>query len=162
MPFGLKNVGATYQRAMVTLFHDMMHKEIELYQHIADLRKLFSRLRKYKLRLNLAKCTFRVKTGKLLGFVVNKNGIEVDPDKVKAIREMPIPKSESKIGGFLGRINFRARFISQLTTTCNPIFKLLWKKQKMEWDTECHEAFDKIKRYLENPSVLVSATPGDR
>ncbi|RDY06371.1 hypothetical protein CR513_09628, partial [Mucuna pruriens] len=118
MSFRLKNVGATYQGAMVTLFHDMMHKEIEVYvddmiaksktleQHIEDL------LHKYKLRLNPAKCTFGVKTGKLLGFVVNKNGIEVDLDKVKAIREMPVPKSESEVRGFLGRINSIARFIS--------------------------------------------------
>ena len=63
MPFGLKNVGATYQRAMVTLFHDMMHKEIEVYvddmiaksrereNHVQILKKLFERLRKYNLRL---------------------------------------------------------------------------------------------------------------
>ncbi|RDY14742.1 hypothetical protein CR513_00144, partial [Mucuna pruriens] len=69
-----------YKRAMVTLFHDMMHKEIEVYmddmiaksktieQHIEDLRKLFIRLRKYKLQLNPTKCTFGVETGKLLGF----------------------------------------------------------------------------------------------
>jgi len=67
MPFGLKNAGATYQRAMVTLFHDMMHKEIEVYMddmiakcregenHVQILKKLFERLRKYKLRLNPAK-----------------------------------------------------------------------------------------------------------
>ncbi|RDY06362.1 Retrovirus-related Pol polyprotein from transposon 17.6, partial [Mucuna pruriens] len=140
MSFGLKNAGATYQRAMVTLFHDMMHKETEVYvddmvaksktleQHIEDLLKLFSRLRKYKLRLNPSKCTFGVKIGKLLGFVVNENGIKVDPDKVKAIREMPVPKSKSKVRGFLGWINFIARFISQLTATYSPIFKLLRKK----------------------------------
>jgi uncharacterized membrane protein len=68
MPFGLKNVGATYQRAMVTLFHDMMHKEIEVYvddmiaksregeNHVQILKKLFERLRKYKLRLNPMRC----------------------------------------------------------------------------------------------------------
>jgi len=92
MPFGLKNVGTTYQRAMVTLFHYMMHKEIEVYvddmitkfesedDHIVNLRKLFERLRKFKLRLNPAKCTFGVKSGKLLGFIVTKKGIEVDLD----------------------------------------------------------------------------------
>ncbi|RDY05741.1 hypothetical protein CR513_10379, partial [Mucuna pruriens] len=97
MPFGLKNGGATYQRAMVTPFHDMMHKEVKVYvddmiaksktpgQHIDDLRKLFERLRKYRLRLNPTKCTFGVKTGKLLGFIVNERAIELDPDKVKAI-----------------------------------------------------------------------------
>ena len=68
MPFGLKNAGATYQRAMVTLFHDMMHKVIEVYvddmiaksqgkdDHVVNLRKLFERLRKFQLKLNPAKC----------------------------------------------------------------------------------------------------------
>ena len=79
MPFGLKNVGATYQRAMTTLFHDMMHKEIEVYvddmiaksrtevEHVEHLLKLFQRLRKFRLRLNPNKCTFGVRSGKLLG-----------------------------------------------------------------------------------------------
>uniref|UniRef100_A0A2N9ISZ3 Uncharacterized protein n=1 Tax=Fagus sylvatica TaxID=28930 RepID=A0A2N9ISZ3_FAGSY len=76
MPFGLKNAGATYQRAMVTLFHDMIHHEIEVYvddmiaksrtaqDHLTDLRKLFQRLKKYQLRLNPNKCAFGVTSGK--------------------------------------------------------------------------------------------------
>ena len=74
MSFGLKNVGATYQRAMVALFHNMMHHEIEVYveEHLVNLRKLFERLRKYQLRLNPAKCTFGVKSGTLLGFIVSQ------------------------------------------------------------------------------------------
>ncbi|RDX78145.1 Retrovirus-related Pol polyprotein from transposon 17.6, partial [Mucuna pruriens] len=89
MPFELKNTGATYQRAMVTLFHDMMHKEVEVY--VDD---MIAKLRKYKLRLNPAKCTFGVKTRKLLGFIVNERGIEVNPDKVKAIQNMSTPRTE--------------------------------------------------------------------
>jgi len=72
MSFGLKNAGATYQRAMVALFHDMIHKEVEVYvddmiakskteeEHLVNLQKLFERLRKYRLRLNPTKCTFGV------------------------------------------------------------------------------------------------------
>ena len=83
MPFGLKNSGATYQRAMVTLFHDIMHKKIEVYvhdviaksqgedDHVINLKKLFERLRKFQLKLNLAKCTFGATSKKLLGFVVS-------------------------------------------------------------------------------------------
>ena len=109
MPFGLKNAGATYQRAMTTLFHDMMHKEIEVYvddmivksrtevEHVEHLLTLFQRLRKYKLRLNPNKCIFGVRSGNLLGFVVNERGIEVDPAKVKAIKEMPAPKSKKQV-----------------------------------------------------------------
>ena len=172
MPFGLKNAGATYQRAMVTLFHDMMHKEIEVYvddmiakskskeEHIANLQKLFDRLRKFKLRLNPAKCTFGVRSGKLLGFVVSQKGIEVDPDKVRAILEMPAPRTEKEVRGFLGRLNYIARFISQLTATCEPIFKLLRKDQPMEWNNDCQNTFEKIKRYLQSPPVLVPPVRG--
>lgn len=106
MSFRLKNAGATYQRAMVTLFHDMIHKEIEVYVddmisksqteevHLVHLKKLFERLREFKLRLNPNKCTFGVRSGKLLGFIVCQKGIEVDPDKVKAIQNMPPPQTE--------------------------------------------------------------------
>ncbi|PKI58690.1 hypothetical protein CRG98_020914 [Punica granatum] len=82
---------------MVTLFHDMMHKEVEVYvddmiakskegeDHLVNLKRLFDRLKEYKLRFNPAKCTFGARSGKLLGFVVSERGIEVDPDKNAAI-----------------------------------------------------------------------------
>ncbi|XP_022736187.1 uncharacterized protein LOC111289419 [Durio zibethinus] len=172
MPFGLKNAGATYQRAMVTLFHDMMHKEIEVYvddmiaksregeDHIVNLKKLFDRLRRFQLKLNPAKCTFGAKSGKLLGFVVSEKGIEVDPDKIQAIQNLSPPHTSKEVRGFLGRLNYIARFISQLTYKCDPIFKLLRKHDPGEWNDECQEAFDKIKEYLSNPPVLMPPMPG--
>jgi len=172
MSFGLKNAGATYQRAMVALFHDMMHKEIEVYvddmiakseseaEHILNLRKLFERLRKFKLKLNRTKCTFGVKSGKLLGFIVSQKGIEVDPDKMHAIIEMPNPNTEKEVRGFLGRLNYIARFISQLTATCEPVLKLLRKNQVVKWNEDCQAAFDKIKQYLQDPLVLRPPKPG--
>ncbi|XP_017972718.1 PREDICTED: uncharacterized protein LOC18601752 [Theobroma cacao] len=57
--------------------------------------------------------------------------------------------------GFLGRLNYIARFISQLTCKCDPIFKLLRKRDLGEWNEECQIAFDKIKEYITNPLVLV-------
>ncbi|PKI73122.1 hypothetical protein CRG98_006487, partial [Punica granatum] len=130
MPFGLKNAGATYQRAMVTLFHDMMQKEVEVYvddmiakskereDHLVNLKRLFYRLKEYKLRLNRAKCTFGARSGKLLGFVVSER------DK------------------------------------CQPLFRLIRKNAAIEWDEECQKAFDTIKAYLVQPPVLVPPTPG--
>ncbi|RDX72486.1 Retrovirus-related Pol polyprotein from transposon 17.6, partial [Mucuna pruriens] len=79
---------------------------------------------------------------------------------VLSLQEMPTPKTELKVWGFLGRVNYIARFISQLTITCSPIFKLLCKNQKMDWDLDCQEAFEKIKKYLENSPVLVLAVLG--
>ena len=172
MPFGLKNAGITYQRAMVTLFHDMMHKEIEVYvddmiaksqgenDFVVNLRKLFERLRKFKLKLNLTKCTFGATFGKLLGFVVSKKGIEIDPDKVRAIQDLPPPRTQKKVRRFMGRLNYIARFISQMTAKCDPIFKMLRKHNSGEWDEECQVAFDKVKEYLTNPPVLVPPIQG--
>ena len=83
MPFGLKNDGATYQRAMTALFHDLMHKEVKVYvddmiaksykseDHLLSLKKIFDHLLKYKLCLNPAKCIFGATSGELLGFIVS-------------------------------------------------------------------------------------------
>ena len=78
-----------------------------------------------------------MKSEKLLGFIVSQKGIEVDPDKVRAILEMPHSSTEKEVRDFLGRLNYIARFTSQLTATCEPIFKLLRKNQVMEWSEDC-------------------------
>ncbi|KAA3466637.1 RNA-directed DNA polymerase (Reverse transcriptase), Ribonuclease H [Gossypium australe] len=123
------------------------------------LRKLFLRLRKFQVKLNLAKCTFGARSGKLLGFIVNEKGIEVDPDKVKAIQELPLPRTQREVRGFLGRLNYIARFISQLTERCDPIFRLLKKHNPGTWDEECQKTFDKVKQYLSNAPVLTPPHP---
>ena len=99
----------------------------------------------YKLRLNPNKCIFGVRSGKLLGFVVGGKGIEVDPAKVKAIQEMLAPHNEKEVRGFLGRLNYIARFISHLTATCEPIFKLLKKDRVVKWNDDFQIVFNKIK-----------------
>ncbi|PKI34803.1 hypothetical protein CRG98_044806, partial [Punica granatum] len=162
-----RNAGATYQRAMVTLFHNMMHKEVEVYvddmiakskegeDHLVNLKRLFGRLKEYKLRLNPEKCTFGARSGKLLGFVVSERGIEVDSDKVKAIKELPPPSTVREVRSFLGRLNYIAHFIANLTDKCQSLFRLFRKNAAMEWDHECQKAFDTIKVYLIQPPILV-------
>ena len=139
MPFGLKNASTTYQRIATTMFHDMMYKEVKVYVddmmvklktregHPTALKKFLIRVEKYNLRLNPKKCVFEVTSGKMLDYIVNQNLIKVDPDKVKAIREIPVPKIEKEIRGFLGKLQFISRFIAKLTVVCEPIFKLLKK-----------------------------------
>ena len=92
MPFGLKNVGSTYQRMMTRMFESLLGKNIEIYiddmvvnskvvsEHLGDLRVIFEILRSYKLRLNAFKCSFAVGSGKFLGYMVTHKGIEVNPD----------------------------------------------------------------------------------
>jgi hypothetical protein len=90
MTFGLKNVGAMYQRAMNLIFHDLLGIILEVYiddiviksagfrDHLADLRVAFERMRKYQLKMNPLKCAFRVSAGRFLGFIVHEKGIEID------------------------------------------------------------------------------------
>ena len=100
-----------------------------------------------------------VKSRKLLGFVVSQKGIEVNLDKVKVILEMLEPRTEKQVRGFLGRLNYIARFISRLITTCEPLFRLLHKNQSVQWDDDCQVAFERIKRCLMNLPVLVRPVP---
>ena len=109
---------------MVTLFHDMMHKEIEIYvddmiakshtsrDHLVDLRKLIKCLVKYRLRTNPNNCVFGASSGKLSDFIVSQKGIKVDPAKVQPIQAMPTPQTEKQIRNFLGKVNYIARFIA--------------------------------------------------
>ena len=73
---------------------------------------------------------------------------------------MPEPKTEKEVRGFLGRLNYISRFISHLTATCEPIFKLLRKDQAIRWNDDCQRAFEKIKEYLHNPLILMPLVPG--
>ncbi|WJZ98644.1 hypothetical protein VitviT2T_017155 [Vitis vinifera] len=170
MSFRLKNVGATYQRAATTLFHDMMHRDVEVYvndmrvksrnrlDHLSALERFFERIRQFRLRLNPKKCTFGVNSGKLLGDMVSERGIEVDPDKIKAILDMLAPRTEREVRGFLGRLQYISRFITRLTDICEPIFLLLRKSQPNIWDDQ--HAFERIREYLLSPPVIVPPTPG--
>ena len=83
----------------------------------------------------------------------------MDPDKVKAILDMPEPRTEKQVRGFLGCLNYIARFISHLTTTCEPLFKLLRKNQFVRWNNDFQEAFRRIKQCLMNPPVLMPPVP---
>jgi len=103
MPFGLKNVGATYQRLINKMFKDQIGRNVEVYvddmlvkstraiDHIADLRQTFKRLRQHQMKLNLTKCAFGVSFEKFLGFMVSERGIKANTEKVKAILDMQPP-----------------------------------------------------------------------
>ena len=102
-----------------------------------NLKKLFERLKKFQLKLNLAKCTFGATSKKLLGFVVSKKGIEIDPDKVRAIQDLHPLSTQKEVRSFMGRLNYIARFISQMMAKCDPIFKILRKHNSDKLDEEC-------------------------
>ncbi len=88
----------------------MVAKSREGEDHLVNLRMLFERLKKFKLRLNPAKCIFGATSGKLLRFTISKRGIEVNPNKVKAILDLPPPSIVKQVKSLLSRLNYIACF----------------------------------------------------
>ena len=171
MPFGLKNAGATYQRLVNRMFQNQIGTSMEVYiddmlvksttaeLHIAHLSEAFQILREYNMKLNLAKCAFRVSAGKFLGFIVNNRGIEANPDKIKVVLDMPPPSSIKEVQRLTGRIAALSRFVSRASDKCQPFFQVL--KKAFQWDTNCEEAFSELKTYLSSPPILVSPFEGE-
>ena len=169
MPFGLKNAGATYQRLVNRIFQkqigatmevyidDMLVKSITADLHIAYLSKAFQILRNYN--MNPAKCAFGVSAGKFLGFIVNHRGIEANPEKIKALLDMPSPSGIKEVQRLIGRIAALSRFVSSASDKCQPFFQVL--KKAFQWDAKCEEAFTALKTYLSSPPILVSPTEGE-
>ena len=118
MSFELKNAGATYQWAMQKIFDNVLHKYLECFvddlvvktkkkeDHLANLRSVFNRLRKYQLKMNPCKCTFGVTSRKFLGFIVRHCGVEIDQSKIKVIQKMPEPKNLRELRGLKGKIAY--------------------------------------------------------
>jgi ribonuclease HI len=166
MSFGLKNMGATYQRAIQTCLADHWGKQVEAYvddvvitienseNFIEDLQLVFNSLRRYRWKLNPEKRVFGVPTGKLLGFIVSHLGIEANPEKIKAIMRMEAPRSHKKVQRLTGCMAALSRFISRLGERGIPFYKLLKKMDKFKWTTEAQEALEALKRFLTTPPVL--------
>ena len=141
IPFGLKNAGSTYQMMMTRMFELQMGKSIEIYiddmvvksklvsEHLRDLGDIFGILRKYRLRLNVSKCSFRVGSGKFLSYMVTHRSIKVSPDQIRAIHSMQPPRNPKKVQKLIGMIAALNHFISRSADKCRPFFLLLnkWK-----------------------------------
>ena len=115
MPFGLKNVGAIYQRMVNMMFtkkigrtmkvyvDDMLVKSKLIVDHIQDLDLMFKVLRRYQMKLNPLKSAFDVESGKFLGFMVNQIGTEANPEKIQALLEMQSLQKPNEVQSLRGR-----------------------------------------------------------
>lgn len=97
--------------------------------HIGDLARA-EIFRKYKMKLNLAKCTFAIEAGKLLGFMISKRGIEAYPEKIQALQDMKASTTQKDIQKLKGRFFALNRFMSKSTEQYLPFFKALKKENK--------------------------------
>jgi hypothetical protein len=127
MTFGLKNAGATYQRAMNYIFHELIGKIVEIYindvvvksksykEHLVDLRKTLECTRKHGLKMNPNKCAFGVSAGQFLGFLIHKRGIKMGQKSINAIDNIKASLNKKELQSLIGKINFIRRFICNLS-----------------------------------------------
>jgi hypothetical protein len=139
IPFGLINAGGTFQRAMDTEFPGLINKcvvvyldEITVYSknredHIQHLTQIFERCRKYSILLNPKKTIFSVEEGKLLGHIIFQAGIPIDPKRIKAISQLPLPHNKKSMQSFFEKINFVRKFTPDFTKTIKPLQKMIHK-----------------------------------
>jgi hypothetical protein len=166
MTFDLKNVGAMYQRAMNLIFHDLLGVLMEVYiddvvvksvgfkEHMIDLKLLLETMKKYGLYMNPLKCTFGVTSGRFLGFVVHKHGIQIDPNKIESIGKIGESVCKKDIQKLLSKINYLCHFISNIVGQVESLLKLIQLKHEEEFTWGQNS--EKLSRRSNNTSCLHS------
>jgi hypothetical protein len=152
MSFGLKNAGATYQRAIQACFKRQLNKNVEA----------CASLREYRWKLNPNKCVFGVPSGKLLGFIISHRSIEANPEKISAITSMKAPTFIKDVQKLIGCMAALIRFISKLGEWGLPFFKLLKHQEKFVWTPEVDQALAELKDFLSKPPVLTAPRKGEQ
>jgi hypothetical protein len=167
MPFGLYNVGVTFQRAMQLAFDNLISKIIQIYlddltvyskirsDHFVHLRKFLMRCRKVGISLNHSKSIFCVTEGNLLGHIVSDSGIRIDPERIVDILNLHVPTSKKEVQAFMGVINFVYRFVPDFAVMVKPIHNILKQDHSFSWIDDVKNDFEGIKKAISSAPVLV-------
>lgn len=169
MTLGLCNAPSTYTRLMDLVLHGLTYKYCLVYlddtiifsrsfnEHLKHLSEVLERIEKANLKLRPEKCIFASDKVKYLGYVVSREGIKPDHDKVITISEMPFPKTAKGMIRFLGVVNFYRDFISRFSNTASSLYKMAQSEAKYKsklGDKAAHEAFEKLKACLIAEPIL--------
>ena len=128
--------------------------------HEKHLRMALEVLRKNKLYAKFSKCKFWMEEVAFLGHIVNRQGVTVDPEKIKAIIEWQRPTNVFEIRSFLGLAGYYRRFVEGFSRLAVPLTKLTQKNAKFEWSTQCEENFQKLKQKLISAPILTLPISG--
>ena len=128
---------------------------------IDDLCETFKNLQAYNIKLNPEKRVFGVPSGKLLGFIVSHRGIEVNPDKIRALARLKEHAELRYIQHLAECIASLSRFISHHSEKALPLYRLLKQTWKFKWTTEANAALEEIKTLLASNPVLATPFPGE-
>ncbi|KAJ8724121.1 hypothetical protein PYW07_008101 [Mythimna separata] len=169
-PYGLSVIPEKFQKIMeetlrgvpgcVVFLDDICVTGSNTLDHMKNLRTVLERLRNMGLTVKLNKCKFLQDSVKYLGFIINKEGLRPDTEKLEAISSAPRPENVSQLKSFLGMVNYYGRFIPNLSTLLQPLHNLLKKDSGWKWDSKCDRAFVETKRLLLSERVLAHYEEG--
>lgn len=166
MPFGLHNSPATWMRLLDNVIGHDLEPNVFCYlddiiivtetfeKHLFVLDEIFQRLRNANITVSLDKCQYCKPEMLYLGYKVDRNGLHVDPTKVKAMLDLPTPTSVSEVRRIIGIFSWYRRFLPDFSSILAPITSLLKKNSKFVWNDNCANAFRKIKELLVKAPVL--------
>ncbi|GJS87960.1 reverse transcriptase domain-containing protein [Tanacetum coccineum] len=171
MPFGLKNVGATYQRLVDKAFQKQIGRNLKVYvddlviksrteqEIMRDIEETFKTLTEINMKLNPKKYTFGIEEGMFLGYKVNTKGIKVCPDKVEAVLSLPSLKCLKDVQKFNGKLASLNRFLAKSAEKSLPFFKTLkkcTKKSDFQWTAKDEVAFKQMKKLIAELPTLTA------
>ena len=168
MTFGLCNAPATFQTFMDTQFADIIatgHVVIYLddilifAETLTELTRLthrvLQRIQDLDLFLQLAKCSFNQTSVEYLGLIISEGEIRMDPVKLKAIQDWPLPRTVKDVQKFLGFCNFYRQFVKDYSQIARPLFNLTKKGEPWNWTTNCNTAFETLRQTMITSPVLM-------
>ena len=178
MPFGLCNAPATFQKLMERAMGDINLRDCLIYlddiiifsdtfeNHLERLEAVFQRLHKYNLKLKASKCEFFRSEVSYLGHVVSQAGIKTEPEKIRVLKDWPVPKSIKDVRKLLGFAGYYRRFVKGFARIVRPLNDMLVgvstkkptrKRMPFEWGEDQQRAFETMIEKLSNPPVLAYA-----
>ncbi len=176
MPFGLCNAPATFQRLVNDIFAPHLDSFVIVYlddilvyskspeEHEQHLNTVLSLLQRHQLYAKQSKCEFGVTQTEFLGHIVSADGISVDPVKVAAVKDWPVPSTVKHVRSFLGLANYYRRFVKNFSSIAAPLTHLTSdaghdKKGHVSWGPAQQSAFDAIKAALTSAPILTAPDP---
>lgn len=166
MPFGLKNAPSTFQRVMdnvlgelqgshcLCYMDDIIIYSTSLQEHMENLTQVFKRLKKANLKIQLDKSEFLKREVAFLGHIVTPEGVKPNPQKIEAIKNFPIPRTDKQIKSFLGLLGYYRKFISNFSDLTKPLTACLRKDCKIKLTDDYIQCFEKCKKLLCQEPIL--------
>lgn len=164
LPFGITSAPEIFQREMtklleghegcVVVMDDVLVYGRDQETHDRNLEAILQTIQESGLKLNKEKCHFSKKELVFFGHIISGDGVKPDPDKVKAITDLPCPKDITQLRQVLGMVNYLGKFLPDLSTVLHPLNELLKKDSAWLWDTQQQQAFNNIKTMLSSAPVL--------